>query len=115
MICDRDKHGKYIELKFPKDMPTAFVCNCDAIAYNLILKLKEMGYSVPKDFSVVGFDNNIYATISEPKITTVEVDVEEMAGTAVKSILDKIKKENKSQGRSTIMGRIVYRDSVKTI
>ena len=115
VICDRDQDGKYIELKFPKDMPTAFVCNCDGIAYNLIIKLKEMGYSVPEDFSVVGFDNDIYATISEPQITTVEVDVQEMAGTAVKSILDKIKKENKSRGRSTIKGRIVYRDSVKKI
>ncbi|HEX2927968.1 MAG TPA: LacI family DNA-binding transcriptional regulator [Ruminiclostridium sp.] len=115
VICDRDKHGKYIELKFPKEMPTAFVCNCDGVAYNLIIKLKEMGYSVPEDFSVVGFDNDIYATISDPQITTVEVDVEEMAGTAVKSILDKVKKENRRHGRSTIKGRIVLRDSVKDI
>jgi Transcriptional regulators len=115
VICDRDEHGRYIELKFPEEMPTAFVCNCDGVAYNVILKLKEMGYSVPEDFSVVGFDNDIYATISDPQITTVEVDVEEMAGTAVKSMLDKVKKENRKHGRSMIKGRIVFRDSVKNI
>ncbi|MFZ5986247.1 MAG: LacI family DNA-binding transcriptional regulator [Bacillota bacterium] len=115
VICDRDEHGRYIELVFPKNMPTAFVCNCDEVAHNLILKLKEMGYTVPNDFSVVGFDNDIYATISSPQITTVEVDVEEMALTAIRFILSKIKKENKSFGRVLIKGRIVYRQSVRAI
>jgi LacI family transcriptional regulator len=115
VICDRDKHGKYIELNFPEQMPTAFVCNCDGVAYNLIIKLKEIGYKVPEDFSVVGFDNDIYASISDPQITTVEVDVEEIAGTAVRYILDKIQKENQKNGRAMIKGKIVYRNSVMKI
>ncbi|MHB8064151.1 MAG: LacI family DNA-binding transcriptional regulator [Ruminiclostridium sp.] len=113
VICDRDEHGKYIDLNFPAQMPTSFVCNCDGVAYNVILKLKEMGYRVPGDFSVVGFDNDIYATLSDPKITTVQVDIEEMARTSIKYILDKVKKENKRHGRAQIKGKIVYRDSVK--
>jgi LacI family transcriptional regulator len=115
VICDRDEHGKYIDLNFPSQMPTAFVCNCDGVAYNVILKLKELGHLVPEDFSVVGFDNDIYATLSDPKITTVQVDIEEMARTSIKYILDKVKKENKRHGRAQIKGKIVYRDSVKNI
>lgn len=115
IINDRDEQGKFIELEFPKDMPTAFVCNCDQVAYNLINKLKELGYNVPEDFSVVGFDNDIFATISSPQITTVEVDVEEMASTAVEYILEKIKIDNREYGRVSIKGKIVYRESVKEI
>ena len=70
-------------------MPTAFVCNCDQVAHHLINKLKTLGYKVPDDFSVVGFDNDIYASITEPGLTTVEVDIQEMAKTAVKFIQEK--------------------------
>lgn len=115
IISDRDEHGRYVDLVLPKHMPTAFVCNCDAVARSLILKLKESGYGVPEDVSVVGFDNDIYATVSEPPITTVEVDVEEMAKTAIKFVLSKISKENKRYGRVFIKGRILYRNSVKVI
>lgn len=115
IIKDRDEKGKYIELEFPEEMPTAFVCNCDQIAYNVIEKLKQMGYDVPGDISVVGFDNDIFATISTPQITTVEVDVEEMSATAVEYILEKIKMDNREYGRVSIKGRIIYRESVKQL
>lgn len=115
VISDRDEHGKYIELVVPEVMPTAFVCNCDEVARKLINILLTMGYKVPDDFSVVGFDNDIYATISEPKITTVQVDIEEMARTAIKFVINKLRKENKKYGRILIKGKIVYRDSVKKI
>src|SRR5690606_40555566 len=65
-------------LELPEEMPTAFVCNCDQVAHHLINKLKLLGYTVPNDFSVVGFDNDIYASITEPGLTTVEVDIQEM-------------------------------------
>jgi len=115
VIKDRDEEGTFIELDFPQEMPTAFVCNCDQIAYNVIRKLKQMNYDVPGDISIVGFDNDIFATISTPQITTVEVDVEEMSATAVEYILEKIKLEDKEYGRVSIKGRIIYRESVRQL
>lgn len=115
IIKDRDEQGTYIDLEFPEHMPTAFVCNCDQIAYDVIERLKKMNYDVPGDISVVGFDNDIYATISSPQITTVEVDTEEMAATAVEYILEKIQNSDREYGRVSIKGRIVYRESVSQI
>lgn len=115
IISDRDEDGKFIDLQIPDNLPTAFVCNCDRVAYNLINKLKTLGLSIPKDCSVVGFDNDIFASISEPKITTVEVNVEEMAKTAAKFIIEKVKGDDKKYGRVMVKGRIVYRDSVEKI
>lgn len=113
IIKDRDENGTYIDLEFPEHLPTAFVCNCDQVAYEVIEKLKSMNYNVPEDVSVVGFDNDIYATISSPQITTVEVDTEEMAATAVEYLLEKIKDSEKEYGRVSIKGKIIYRESVK--
>lgn len=120
VISDRDERGKYIELELPnselpdspQNMPTAFVCNCDQIAYLLIQKLKSKGYAVPKDCSVVGFDNDIYATIATPHLTTMEVNFEQMSSIAVKYIIDKISSPNLKLGRVLVQGNIIHRDSV---
>jgi len=114
IINDRDERGKYIEIGLPDELPSAFVCNCDQVAHDVINKLKKCGYSVPGDCSVVGFDNDIYATITEPNLTTIEVDIDEMARTSVRFILEKIKNKNKKHGRYQVKGKIIYRDSVKT-
>ncbi|MBW8349477.1 substrate-binding domain-containing protein [Bacillus sp. IITD106] len=115
ILSDRDENGKYIEIDLPEELPTAFVCNCDQVAHLLITKLKDLGYRVPEDFSVVGFDNDIYATITEPGLTTVEVNIEEMSRTAIGFIQEKIRDKDKKHGRIQIKGNIVYRDSVKNI
>lgn len=115
LLKDRDDQGKYIDIVFPEKMPTAFVCNCDQVAYNLCERLNSMGYRIPNDCSVVGFDNDVYATLTNPQLTTVEVDIEQMARIAVKTIMDKVANPNRHIGRVLVHGKIIYRDSVKTI
>jgi LacI family transcriptional regulator len=111
-LSDRDDHGKFTKIILPSVMPTAFVCNCDEVAYSFILQLKKAGYRIPEDISVVGFDNYIYATLSDPPITTVEVNVEAMSEAAVNTIIKRIKHPTREYGRKVISGRLVYRDSV---
>ena len=77
-------------LTLPDDMPTAFVCNCDLSAGMLINKLRQNGYRVPEDVSVVGYDNYIYPGICDIGITTYEVDLGEMAKRTVKVLLSKL-------------------------
>ncbi|MBM7651808.1 LacI family DNA-binding transcriptional regulator [Neobacillus cucumis] len=115
VIKDRDERGHYIELEIPNDMPTAFVCNNDEVAYNLINELQKRGISVPEDCSVVGFDNSIFATLTEPPLTTVAVDMEEMSKVSVKFIMEKLNDPTKKYGRTFIKGNIIYRDSVKNL
>jgi len=115
IINDRDERGRYIDISFPEDMPTAFVCNNDEIAYNLINNLQKNGYQVPGDCSVVGFDNSIYAALTEPLLTTVEVNIKEMSKTAVKIIMEKLHNPNEKYGRTLINGRIIHRNSVKRL
>lgn len=111
LIADRDDKGKLYDFPLPEKMPTAFVCNCDRVAYRLIQRLQEMGYKVPENISVVGFDNDIFSTLSNPQITTVDVNMIEMTETVADLIVDKINRD-KRYGRVLIKGSIVYRDSV---
>lgn len=102
-------------LQIPKDMPTAFVCNCDLTASFLIKKLKENGYRVPEDISVVGFDNYLYPGLSDIQITTYEVDLGEMAKKTVHNMISKISNENYKPGIHIVEGHIVLKESVAKI
>lgn len=115
VIDDRDEKGKFLDIRLPDKLPTAFVCNCDQVAYELINKLQQEGIKVPDDVSVTGFDNDIYATIITPRITTVEVDMSAMAATAAQTIVQKVKNSAFHTGRVLIKGQIIHRDSVKCL
>jgi LacI family transcriptional regulator len=115
IVSDRDGLGKLIDLKLPKQMPTAFVANCDQVAYKLINTLKAQHHQVPDDISVVSFDNTIYSTIAQPMITTVDNNVEEMVQAATKIIIKKINNPGKTYGRVLIKGNIISRDSSKNV
>ncbi|MFC7679161.1 substrate-binding domain-containing protein [Paenibacillus sp. GCM10028914] len=115
LLNDRDERGAFIDIQLPDKMPTAFVCNCDQVAFNLYEQLSSLGYQVPTDCSVVGFDNDVYATLTSPPLTTVEVDIDQMARTAVKSIMEKISNPNRRNGRVLVQGKIIYRESVQQL
>ena len=102
-------------LQIPKDMPTAFVCNCDLTASLLIKKLRENGYRVPEDISVVGFDNYLYPGLSDIRITTYEVDMGEMARRALHNMIKKITSDNYKSGVTVVEGRLVLKDSVSHV
>jgi LacI family transcriptional regulator len=112
IIRDRSDEGLYIDFALPEKMPTAFVCNNDKVAYLFIKKLKNLGYEIPKDISIVGFDNDIISGLSSPKLTTVEVDIAMMTETAVDAMIRKIKGDKHSIGRKVISGKLIVRDSV---
>ncbi|MFD1908882.1 substrate-binding domain-containing protein [Paenibacillus rhizoplanae] len=63
--------------------PTAFFCECDYIAISAIKALGELGFSIPEDVSVIGFDNINESQIVAPELTTVHVEKERMAAWAV--------------------------------
>lgn len=118
-IDDRDiTTGKVDEerlLQLPKEMPTAFFCNCDLIASMLIHKLEACGYRVPEDISVVGYDNYLYPGLCDVPITTYEVDMKEMARRVVNNLIKKMGNESYRTGIYIVEGHMVEKNSVRRI
>ena len=116
VIEDRRPDGtSYQEFALPAELPTAFVCNCDEAAYILINQLRAKGLKIPENVSVVGYDNHIYSTISNPRITTIDVNSYEMSNHAVDMIIKKIQDKSYRCGRVLITGELIERDSVKKL
>lgn len=113
LIPDRGADGIFIDFKLPlRDMPTAFVCNCDDAGYVLMERLRKEGYRIPEDISVVGFDNYTFLSFATPRLTTIEVDVVEMAGRAVELLVSMMRGADREGSRIVVSGRLVLGESV---
>jgi len=116
VISDRSDDGRTMEtFALPDALPTAFVCNCDQTAFNLISHLNKRGIRVPEDCSVVGFDNDLFSTLCDPPLTTVEVNMPEMARAAARSIIRRLKSKDAAGGRILVSGKLLLRESVRRL
>ncbi|SFS53006.1 LacI family DNA-binding transcriptional regulator [Paenibacillus sp. BC26] len=71
------------------DRPTAVFCCNDLLAIGALQAAKEMGVRVPEELSIVGFDNTILATVTDPPLTTVSQPTEQMGQLVVDLVLSK--------------------------
>lgn len=121
VIADRDQKTGIIDkdkfFPLPKDMPTAFVCNCDLTAAFLERKLYEKGLRVPENISIVGYDHFTYEGVTDMnlKLTTYEVDLNEMARKAVHNLVHKLNGEYYRKGMVIVTGRMIIGDSTRKI
>lgn len=102
-------------LESNKKMPTAFFADDDVIALGAMRALKENGYSIPDDISIIGFDNLSYGEISSPRLTTINVFKQEMGEIAVNRLFDKIKNNSKIATKIQVCTEFVIRNSVKEL
>jgi DNA-binding LacI/PurR family transcriptional regulator len=63
---------------------TGLFCASDALALGAIRAARRQGLSVPKELSVIGFDDSAYMTAVEPQLTTMRQPVRAMGATAVR-------------------------------
>ncbi|MCR5592430.1 MAG: LacI family DNA-binding transcriptional regulator [Saccharofermentans sp.] len=116
-IDDRRLTGVIEEdlIRIPADHPSAFVCNCDLTASVLIKKLNKMGYSVPDDFSVVGYDNYLAPGVLDIRLTTYAVDMNEMAKRTINTMIRKLMNEHARTGIHVVGGKVIEGESVRNI
>lgn len=71
--------------------PTAIFAANDEMAAGLMQTLMQKGIAVPKDISVVGFDNTPIAQQIWPPMTTVHQPIQQMGAIATTMLLDQLK------------------------
>jgi LacI family transcriptional regulator len=69
---------------------TALFCMSDVMAIGAIRALTDLGFSVPTDVSVVGYDGVPMASFYVPRITTICQDKDRLANRAVAILFDHI-------------------------
>jgi LacI family transcriptional regulator len=111
--------GSYRDMKAllaaGKEIPQALFADNDIIAFGAIKALKEAGYSIPNDVSIIGFDDTPYCELLEPKLTTIRVFKQQMGTIAVNRLIQCIDATNQCVQKTYIGTQLVERKSVKKI
>lgn len=69
------------------DPPTALFARTDVLASGAVHAVSEIGKNVPGDISVIGHDNIEAAALVNPPLTTVAINIPDVAALAVRSLL----------------------------
>ena len=98
-----------------EELPTAFFADNDVIAIGCMRAMKECGYSVPEDISVIGFDDVAYGMVSDPPLSTMHVYKQELGARAVRELLSMDDKDSRAKMKIQVCAEFVERGSVKEI
>lgn len=96
-----------------KELPTAVVCSNDMTAIGVLHAVDETPHQVPRDISVVGFDDIHLAQFMLPPLTTVQMSCRDLAAAAVEALRAGIEPDNpkSAQHEWPIQTRLVVRRS----
>jgi LacI family transcriptional regulator len=113
-IADRDSKGTlFSEIKINPSAYSACVCNSDRLAGVLVRQLIKKQIMVPRDISIVGFDNESETITAGIGVTSLEVDNGAMCDLAVDFLVQRIENDDYTpRGRSFVDGRIIIKNSI---
>ena len=94
-----------------KNLPstTAVICSNDMQAFGVLRRLAQLGYQIPGDISVVGFDDVSMATLTFPSLTTVHVDRIAFGRLAVELLMSRVQSPGRPPVRCTMAVNMVER------
>ncbi len=94
------------------DRPTAVFAGNDDMAASVLTAAYRRNIHVPRELSVVGFDDNQIANIISPQLTTVYQPISELASTAVDLLVQSLSPMQPSRNAIMLQHRIIKRESV---
>ena len=94
-------------------VPDCYVCTNDIIAYGCIKALRECDIRIPKDLSIIGFDNLPMSATMDPPLTTIDVSKRKIGSLAITLLAEQIRSQVGEPAVKILVGAdLVVRDSV---
>lgn len=97
-----------------QEKPDALIVGSDDISFGVIRGIESMGYKVPDDISVIGFDDISTSRLFTPALTTIRQNKKQIGETAGRILIDLIhQKGDKYPKENKIPVDLIVRESVK--
>ena len=94
-----------------ENRPDALFSSSDYAALGAVIRIKEMGISIPSEIGIVGFSNEMFTSIIEPAMTTIDQHSTKIGNYAVQTCLEVIKEENPVYKNIVLSPTLVIRES----
>jgi DNA-binding LacI/PurR family transcriptional regulator len=96
-------------------LPTAICCGNDTVAMGVMKALDEHHIKVPKEVSVIGFDNIDNVAYLKPALTTIDVPKKELGRLAVKVLIDRLESKREYCIKVTLPFSLIERESCRRV
>jgi len=101
------------EHMFVRDvLPTAFFCVNDTTALGVIIALNARHYDLPRDFSVMGFDDISYASFVSPALTTMKQPRLNIGEAAMDLLVARLEGKEPTRREALFRAELIVRNSV---
>jgi LacI family transcriptional regulator len=95
----------------PPDHPTAIFCANDLMAIGAMDVARELGWDVPRDVALAGYDDIAAAALVTPALTTVHIPADQLGATAGRLLRDRMDGYAGPRRQVVISHEFVQRDS----
>ena len=89
----------------------AALCDNDTVAIGAIKAIREAGYSIPEDISIIGFDDIPFSATTMPALTTMRISRSAMGEMAVSLLRRRSRHPDYPYMRLLLGGRLIIRNS----
>jgi len=107
-VSREDSYEKTIIKLKGNSLPDAIYCATDEQAYGVLAALNYLGFSVPKDVKVVGFDGTRHSKFSIPPLTSMQQPMDTLARLAIETLTGKHQSDSSDE---FLQGQLILRES----
>ncbi|MBO4646947.1 MAG: LacI family DNA-binding transcriptional regulator [Lentisphaeria bacterium] len=108
-----DSFDRLLERNRGRDLPTALIIHNDTSALSLMHRIRERGYRIPEDFSIIGHDNIRYCITAVPTLTSMSVGTpDEIAEAMVSLLMERMNDPVRPREKVLLKSELIERDSV---
>lgn len=104
-----------MEMLINKDIPTAIFAVNDIVALGVIQAIEEFGLDVPKDVSVIGFDDISFSSMHRIKLTTIRQPKFEMGRKCTEILIKLLKKQDVPEKINILKPNLAIRNTCRAL
>ena len=98
-------------LLLQEDRPTAILVSDDILAVSLERVCLENNLSIPEDLSIISFNNSLFARLTSPQLTSIDIGAGQLGSEAASQIINHIENPNLPATKIIVPHHLIERDS----
>lgn len=98
-------------LLMQKDRPTAVLVSDDILAVSLERVCLENHLAIPEDLSIISFNNSLFARLTSPQLTSIDIGAGQLGSEAASQIINHIENPNLLATKIIVPHHLIERDS----